>query len=321
MALSSSQDFSLDRDTLIKMAMQQSGALGEGETPNATQLTETSLLLNILIKSYINDDIQLWIRKLGYVLPVTDTNKTILGAEGGHATNSYNYTTLTATSIATATNITVAATTGMVSGYFIGIEQTDGTMYWTTISGIVGLVVTIPALPKAVAVGGSVYVYQTKINRPVRVLEAYRRSSVDNRDVQLTRWTQSEYDRFNSKFTIGQTANWFYDEVLGLSTSGYPGNGEFYIWPIPDNGDNIVVIRYTKVFDDMDLGTQNFEFPQSWFMTLFTGLTWLLNGKNGNSLSERKLAMQEYMMFHADAKSTDQELGSFYITPKYRGKR
>lgn len=322
MALSNSQDFSLDRDTLIKMAMQQCGALGEGETPNATQLTETSLLLNVLIKSLINDDIQLWIRQKGYILPITNNGTRILGPEGDHATNTYNYTTLTVTGTAGGTTITVASTTGIVIGYFIGVEQTDGSMFWTTVSSIVGSVVTLAAPFTAnLVIGGAVYCYQTKIYRPVRILEAVRKNSSDDRDTQLNRWTQSEYDNFNSKSTTGITTNWVYNEVLNLGASGYPGNGRFHIWPVPSDGKSVIALRYTKTFDDVDSGTNNFEFPQSWFMTLFTGLVWVLTGKNGNSLSERKLAMQEYMTFHAEAKATDEEMGSFYITPKYRGKR
>ena len=322
MALSNSQDFSLDAQTLIKMAMQQVGAIGEGETPTLTQLTEANLLLNVLIKHLQNDDIQLWIRKRGYVLPITTTGKNLLGAEGDQATNVYNYTTTTAASLISTSSITIALTTGFVIGYFIGVEQSGGAMQWTTISNVVGNVVTLATpLTGAVSIGANIYAYQTKIYRPMRVLESVRRLSLDNTDTMMTRWSQSEYDNHTNKFVQGTPVNWFYDETLGYGASGYPGNGEFHLWPVPLNGQYVIPIRYTKVFDDMDTVVQNFEFPQSWFMTLFTGMVWLLSGRNGNQLSERKLAMQEFMVFHAEAKATDQELGSFYITPKYMGRR
>lgn len=62
MALSGSRDFKLDRDTLLKMALRKIGGLSTGGTPLTSQLTEASLALNVLIASWINDHIPIWVK-------------------------------------------------------------------------------------------------------------------------------------------------------------------------------------------------------------------------------------------------------------------
>ena len=324
MALSGSQDFTVTRDDIIKMSLQHIGVIGDGDTPTATQLTEGALYLNMLIKFWQSDDIQLWIRKTGYILPQTITSlpaKISLGAEGGHATNAYNFTTTSAASSSGATTITVTSTTGISNTYNIGVELSDGTMQWTTVSGApAGQVVTLAvALTGNVASGASVYCYQTKILRPVRILEAFRRSSsatlTSISDTKLTPLSGNEYFDLSSKGSTGIPTSWYYDEVLGLSTSLHPGNGDFYLWPLFSNGDSLIVIRYTKIFDDFDGATNNAEFPQMWFLPLMVGLAWLLAAKNGIPLNERKTLHEEAEMLRQQTKAFDEELGSLFIQP------
>src|SRR5258708_7498144 len=242
-ALSGLQDYSLTRDNLITMALQNVGAIGDGDTPNPTQLTECSLLLNALIKHWQIDNIELWIRKLGYILPVSATNKTALGAEGGHASNSYVYTTVGTAAVSGASTLILTTASGISNTNNIGIELADGTMQWTTVNGVpVGSTVTLTAtLTQAVAAGNSVYSYATKILRPDTVLDAYRRVSsntlANQTDVPLIKKTQQEYNNLASKFQLGIPNSYFYDEVLGFNTSGYPGNGDFYFWPLFSDGD------------------------------------------------------------------------------------
>ena len=62
MALSGSRDFTLDRDTLIKMAFRKIGGLSTGGTPLTSQITEASLALNVLINEWLNDHIPIWVK-------------------------------------------------------------------------------------------------------------------------------------------------------------------------------------------------------------------------------------------------------------------
>ena len=73
MTLSGSRDFTLDRDTLIKMAFRKIGGLSTGGTPLTSQITEASLALNVLINEWLNDHIPIWVKSQADYKVVADT--------------------------------------------------------------------------------------------------------------------------------------------------------------------------------------------------------------------------------------------------------
>lgn len=319
MALSGSVNFPVTRDDIIKASLQHISAIGDGDTPNATQLSEAGLLLNLLIKNWQVDGMQLWMTYYGYIFPISGVAKCSLGAEGGKSASSYLYTTTSIASSSGASTITVTTVTGIATTNIIGVELSDGTMQWTTVNGApAGSVVTLTAvLTGAVAAGAAVYVYATtaQLTRPKEIASAFIRRSSDNIDTPLTIISMDEYNNLSSKFDRGTPNQVAYDKVLGLSTSLYPGNGDFYFWPIFENGDNVIVIKYVKLFDDLDAAGNNPEFPQEWFLPLMLGLAWLLSPKNGIPLNERKTLMQEAEMYRDRTIDNDVENTSVFFSP------
>lgn len=60
MATSGSTDYNIDRNTLIKECLQLVEAIGEGQDPTATQYTDASRTLNLMLKAWQAYGIQLW---------------------------------------------------------------------------------------------------------------------------------------------------------------------------------------------------------------------------------------------------------------------
>ena len=60
MALSGSYNYALTRDNLIARSLRIIGAIAQGETPNATAVTEASQTLNEIMKEWQSDGMQLW---------------------------------------------------------------------------------------------------------------------------------------------------------------------------------------------------------------------------------------------------------------------
>jgi hypothetical protein len=63
MATSGSTDFSLTRDDLIRQALLDVGAIDEGQTPSATQVSDASMKLNMISKFWHADGMPLWAMK------------------------------------------------------------------------------------------------------------------------------------------------------------------------------------------------------------------------------------------------------------------
>lgn len=324
MSLSNSINFAVTRDDLIKTSLQHIGALGDGETPSPTQLSEGGLLLNMLVKHWKTYDIQLWVRKYGYILPTSNVSSVSVGAEGGHAVTGYDFTTTSATSASGATTITVTTVTGISASDQIGIELDDGTMQWTTVSGApAGSVVTLAvALTDDVASGAAVYTYtqsSQRATRPAKVLEAFLRTSSETAssiiDTPMTMLSEIDYNNLSSKSSEGSPIQWYVDQALNLSTSLHPGNLDFYFWPRFENGDHVIVYRYIKIFDDLDAATNDLEFPQEWFLPVMVGLAWLMAPKHGIPMNERVALFQEMLYLATQARDYDQEQGSLYMSP------
>lgn len=70
MSLSNSTNFSTTRNELIKGALRIAGAIQQGEEPTTTQISEAAEALNMLVKSWQPDGLQLWVTR-EYTLSLT----------------------------------------------------------------------------------------------------------------------------------------------------------------------------------------------------------------------------------------------------------
>lgn len=324
-----SVNFEVTRNDLIKLALLNLAVIDEEDDPSSTQYTQGAQYLNLLVKMWQADGLQLWVSKYGYILPTTGVNSVSIGktAAGGsaNAVSSYMYTTTSAAASSGTSTIVVTSATGISASDVIGIELEDGSMQWTTVNGApAGTTITLATtLTDDVASGADVYTYTPTalLDRPLKIYEAFRRRSSDNLDTPLVMLTNQEYNNLSSKTTATVPIQWYYDPQINSGTSEYPGAGNFYIWPRFNNGDDVIVIRYQRPFADFDASTDTPDFPQEWFLPLLWGLTALMAAKNGIPLDERKQLWQEAMMFKNEVKTWDQEMGSIYIQPERRWTR
>jgi len=78
MATSGSTDFTVTRDQLIAGALRAAGAIAQGETPTATQVTEAAESLNMLVKELQADGMPLWAMRQ-YSITLTATSDYTIG--------------------------------------------------------------------------------------------------------------------------------------------------------------------------------------------------------------------------------------------------
>ena len=306
MATSGSIDFSVTRNELILTALQHISAIGDGETPSSTQYTEGAILLNMLVKAKMADGMPLWALKTGYILPVTGTSTILLGPSGGNATLSYVDTTTSAAAADGASTIVVTSATGMSSADYIGVEQDDGTMHWTTINGAPsGTTITLTAvLTDAVASGNIVYTYTTKMMRPLRIIDARVYNVTDDNEYNIQ--VNSYVDSRISTDTGVPNQIWYSPILL---------NGSLQVYPRFVAGADIIKIRFHSPFEDFDASSDTPDFPQEFYLPIMTGLASLLAPKNGVPLDERRTLMKESEFMWAQALSNGTEEGSIYLSP------
>lgn len=294
------------------MALQNIGALGDGETPSATQLSEGSKWLNMLVKAKMADGMPLWALKTGYILPQTGVSTVTLGPTGTHATLSYTQTTTSAAASSGASTIVVTSATGFTSTYNIGIELSDSTMQWTTINGApAGTTITLATtLTGAVSSGAQVYVYQTKLQRPLRIIDAYLFNVVDSTQHRINIVARSDLDSLGNPTDASIPNQLYYDPQLD--------NGVVGLYPRFLTGDYLIKVKFHRPFEDFDSASDTPDFPQEYYLPLVVSLSSLLAPKNGVNLDERRTLFGEAKNYWDQALSNGTEEASILVTPGRR---
>lgn len=136
MARSGTHSFSLDRDTIIKRAMQLVNIININQTARGSDQEYAVDIFQSMIKLWQAEGIQLWNRRQAVLFPAYQDEQYSISLTGDHCTNSYINTTLSADEAAAQTVLSVTSSTGMTAADRIGIELDDGTRQWTTIVSV-----------------------------------------------------------------------------------------------------------------------------------------------------------------------------------------
>jgi hypothetical protein len=271
MATSGSVDWAVTRDDVIKAAYRLVLA-DEDFTPTTNQTNNAALLLNAIIKSWnVTLDMPLWGMAYGYILPTTNVSSFTVPSTS-NVVSTFAITTLSADAAATDTSITVDSGTGIDDTYAIGIEQEDGSIHWTTVSGtLVGTTVTLTdALTEDAVDGAYVYAYATttRLKRPLRIVAANRldilavEGGLQTSNIELEIITTSEYINESPDFHIDGT-------VLKLAYEpNTPSAGTIRVWPQFQDGKSYIRFRYQRLLEDFDTSTDNPDLPVEWNLPL-----------------------------------------------------
>lgn len=261
MALSGSFDFNPTTLEVIEGALRIVGGKTRGTSLEAEAYTEARDAFNMLLKELNADGLRLWKIREATLFPNTDTQSYSLGSTGDHAAYTFRQTTLSAAATAGAGTVTLTSVTGVSSGDYIGVELDSGALDWTTVNGApAGSVVTLTAtLDGAAASGNIVYVYTTKINRPLRIIDARRRDS-DSIDKTLSSISRQEYFNLSNKASDGDINQYYYDPQLT--------NGVLYVWPLVTDVANVLKLTVYDPVNDLDATTDNIDVPVEWMRSL-----------------------------------------------------
>lgn len=290
MATSGSTNYTIDRDSLIDYVYRNVlGAISAGGSPTANELTNAVTALQMMLKAFQADGLQLWVIKKAILIPEKGAESYDLGLTGDHCSTTMYKTELSADEAIGQTTLSIDANTNMTNSDNIGIVDDNGTIHWTTISSSTSTTVTIAsAITVASATDNHVYFYTKKIDRPHHVLEVYRRHWDTVVDVPLIKFSRDEYYTLSDKDEEATPVNYYYDPQLT--------NSVLYNWATADSNfasNNVFVVILRKPFDDMDSGTDDFEFPQEWYEAIALGLGKRLAKSVQMPLLDRQLLIQE----------------------------
>ena len=331
MASSGTVTYRATANTIINGALRLLGAI-DAENNNSPSTNQTSgglEALNMLVKTWQTNGLQLWERKYAVIFPRVGQAVYVLGSPGpagDHACLStplnagYVQTTLSAAAASGATTISVTSVTGQLSttgntavtittAYNIGVQLDSGDLQWTTVNGAPsGTTVTLTAvLTGAAAAGNYVFCYQTKLFRPLRILDAFMRVITGGNDIPVRILSRDEYNRFGMKSSQGTAVQLYYDPQVNT--------GHLYWYPVPSNVTQNLFIEFQKPIEDFATSADDFDMPQEWADALKFNLARRL-------APEYEVSQYKYNQIKDLADETykainnwDQETASIYLQP------
>lgn len=311
MATSGSYNFSLDRDTIIKRAMHLANIANLNQAIRADDQAYAVVILQSMIKLWQAEGIQLWNRRIGTIFPAYQDEKYALSNTGDHSANTYVNTTLSAAEALGQTILSVTSSTGMSASDAVGIQLDDSTRQWTTIVSVDSATqITVTAsLTAAAASGNTLIAYTSKIaDRPLRILDMRSIDlAQDKNSISMSIIGYDEYFNIPAKSTDGRPLNFYYDKLLDA--------GQVYLFPRPNNVNELLEFTYHEAIEDVDSGTDSMDFPTEWTLPLIYGLASELCVAYGK-FQEMQVIEGKAQQYKAIVRDFDSDEAPLYILPE-----
>lgn len=286
MSTSNSYDFSLTAAQIMQTAAEDLGVLRPGQTMPAAMSTFMLRRLNMLAKQwqgtadgmpglpiFSRKEVTLFLaagQHVYYVAPLSQQS---------HATSWYGRTTIDAAEAAGQTILSVTATSDTTTqpGYsitaaatnIIGIEQDDGTIFWTTVSSIApGDTITVTdALTASASVGNYVWYYDT----------AYAAQHFPHLETAMLRdehYNDSPMKIYNTieDYNYGVASKYASGTPTALMVEPFTASTRITLNAQPTDVTDTIVMSVLYPSEDYDAVTNDIAFPQE----AYAALSWEL---------------------------------------------
>lgn len=306
---SSSTNFYLTRNGVINSSLRLLNVYGQDQSPSSDDYNLCANFLNMLIKYWQCDGINIISRHTAYLFLTPSENTYTLSNTGDHCTEEYFQTTISSDEASSQTVLSVTSTDDMTIGDYIGIVLDDNTLFWSTIASKTSSTVTIAAaITSAASADNLVFNYTTKIDRPLEVYYAYRRDLSNNNDSQLRLISSFDYDNLYDKTMSGIPSQFSYDPKID--------SGQLKIWQTPSDVSWLIGFSYKKMIDDYDSASSTSEFPNEWLLALVYSLAYYIAPIYGK-MEEQQMIQAVAEGMYQKVLAFNQENASLYIKTKY----
>ena len=271
MALSGIYTFAVNRDEIIRNAMISVGCLYEGEIPTASEVSDLSNFLNMMVKQWqarqdFAPGLKMWNRLRGELYLSSTTGQYQLGSSATGWGTTHNQNTTSATAAASTSTIVLSAATGVTSGDYVGVVLDSGVLFWTTAT-LAGVTLTLASpLPTIATAGAYVFNYTTKQIRP-EIIETAVLRDVDYSDIPLNLMTLQDYEYLPTKTAVTNLVDpqaIYYE--YGVNAASY-GSLFTDAGAAADVTKHIHIVFLSPAMD-ITSATDNPQFPQGWFLPL-----------------------------------------------------
>lgn len=272
MATSGSFNYSRTAAQVIQAAYEDLGVYAAGATISSADSTLALARLNtltkrLLVQSDLSPGLQVYSRKR-VVLWLAKGQQTYLvgpGSSDARCATNFGRTTISAAEAAGQTTLSVTATTDtttdpgttvtMTASDIIGIEQNDGTIFWTTISSTgAGTVTVASGLDAAAAAGNYVWWFTSRAQRLPIVESAVLRDENRN-DTALAIYREAR------QYDVGVASKYADGDATAILVEPLLTNTRITLNSQPTDVTKQIVLTALYPTEDYDATTDDIAFP------------------------------------------------------------
>jgi hypothetical protein len=280
MARSGSYDYNLTRNDIIKSALRKISVISQGDSPDTEQTTEAAIELNVMIKDWQNDGVNLF--AVANETQALSASTVIIGTDG----NDYECIR----------NHTSAAANKPITG-------ADYTSYWKATGGTGA---------GAVWATSTAYTSLCNISLNARVIgieEANVRDTTSYNDNPMRIITREEYMGLGSKTTTGKPS------LLYFKKQHTP---EIFLYPFPNSATQYILELTTlSMNQDFDSASDNPDFDPSAISALIWNLAANMSSEYTIPIREREYLDRKAIWFKRKVMA-NQEKGNLCVSPDFR---
>jgi hypothetical protein len=279
MAVSTNSIYTQTISQIINRAGRLTSAIKAGETMGAQDFSDFLLAANTMVKHWETMGIHVWAVEEATLFPQP---KQYRYAVGGTSTDHIADTTLissttlaaaaalNATSLSVGTVTTLTGVAAPTTGDNVGVVQTDGTIFWSTLasppSG--GVYTLATGLSVGANQSAAVYSYTSNIVRPLKVVDGRRSNISSGLDTPLKMYARADYQALPNKTLNGQINFAFYDAQL---TTAY-----LNIWQPLATVTDLFRFTWHRPLHNFDVASNAPDLPDEWIQTLAFNLAWVM---------------------------------------------
>ncbi len=301
--MSNSTNYSIDRDTLIRMGFETFGAATEGEPIQPEMIKVAARWLNLQLKNYTTLGFKMWKRERESITLTEGKNSYTIGQKARGTTT------------ATVSNKLEDSGAGFVGNVSVGDTIFNKATSISTTITVIDSNTILSVADDIFTLGDDYEITDADISlaRPDRILECNRKNS-DNIEVTMIPLSLQEYNNLPNKSQLGTPIQYFYDPLIT--------NGKLYLWLMPDATAaaeyTIEIVAATQTHD-MDNSTDLFDFPQEWLLPIAINLGYQLEQiYGGMSVSSIQVKGAKAQSMLDDVADYDQDTTSVFIQPDFR---
>lgn len=294
---------------LIREALRDSNIVGAEMPIGTTEFSHAESKLNDLLAHWQAQGIHLWSHTEAIMPMNPNQTKYVVGTD--HIFTDYQFTTVTTAASLGATALVVGSTSGMTNGDHIGVQLSDGTRQWTTLTIVDGTHLTLgAALTASVAVDAEVYTYTTGIDVPVRVLDSRFGYFKTDFEIPMRQQSRKEYFDQPNKLAQGAANLWYYDRQLS--------NSALYVWPVAYICTNVMRFTFIKPQYIPEDQSEDVLIPAEWYLPLKWSLASDIALSNGVDANRQQMIDAKSQQSLQEALNNDVEIEAWSIQPDNR---